>query len=270
MMTTRAGRDAGCGVGTLGRRIVAAPVVYGTSRKRSRPIVKEMRRRSLYKYYSERQWAEEFLEGKLLFRSLAYFRDYEDQNVREDQNEGTAIFRPEGGLIVNNLTQGKTFALPHHAFQSSANQEEIFVFCVSRSRTDELRQRFTAVACIEILDVGTFCARVEAALPPAARFPGRAGRPARIGRRVEYYRETEGGNARWALPEAIATSKLDSYAWQDEFRLVFSLTDALEFEHVHTRLVHQRNAREAAKPTEHHSYHVQARSLRDVCRLHEL
>jgi hypothetical protein len=74
-----------------------------------------MRRRSLYKYYSERKWAEEFLDGKLLFRSLAYFRDYEDKSVREDQNEGAALFRPEGGLIVNNLTQGKRFILADHA-----------------------------------------------------------------------------------------------------------------------------------------------------------
>ena len=65
---------------------------------------------------------------------------------------------------------------------------------------------------------------------------------------MEYYRETEGGKPRWALPEVIATSKLDSYAWQDEFRLVFSLTDALEFENVNTRLVHRNNAREAPKP----------------------
>ena len=42
---------------------------YGTDRERSRPIEKEMRRRSLYKYYSERKWAEEFLDGKLLLRS---------------------------------------------------------------------------------------------------------------------------------------------------------------------------------------------------------
>jgi hypothetical protein len=228
-----------------------------------------MRRRSLYKYYSERKWAEEFLDGKLLFRSLAYFRDYEDKSVREDQNEGAALFRPEGGLIVNNLTQGKRFILADHAFVSGAKQEEIFVFCTSRSDTDELRQRFKAVACVEILNIGTFCSRIEGALPPAARFPGRAGRPARIGRRVEYYRETEGGKPRWALPDVIATSKLDSYAWQDEFRLVFSLTDALEFENVNTPLVHRKNAREAPKPGEHHSCHVKAQSLRDICRLRE-
>ena len=41
-----------------------------------------MHRRSLYKYFSERKWAERFLDGEILFRSLAYFRDYEDGNIR--------------------------------------------------------------------------------------------------------------------------------------------------------------------------------------------
>lgn len=118
--------------------------------------------------------------------------------------------------------------------------------------------------------MGVFCSRIEAALPSTATFPDQAGgRHARIGRRVEYYRETEGGNSRWALPERIATSKLDSYAWQNEFRLVFSPTDALGFERVDTRLVHRSNPREPAMPTEHHSYPVNAQSLHDICRVHE-
>jgi hypothetical protein len=224
-------------------------------------------RHSLYRYYSDRKRAEAFLDGELLFRSLSYFRDYEDKNVRGDQNEGTAIFRPEGGLIINNQTQGKTFTLPRHAFESAANQEEIFVFCASRSLTDELRIKFEAVVCVEILKIRTFCERIEAALPPKATFPGRPGQT-RIGQRVEYYQETEGGSPRWALPDKIATSKLDSYAWQDEYRLVFCLTDALGFEKADLRLV-QDHAREAPKPAEHHEYPVRARSLRDICRLHE-
>jgi hypothetical protein len=226
-----------------------------------------MRRRSLYKYFSEHKWAEAFLEGKVLFRSLLYFRDFEDKKVREDQNEGTTIFRPEGGLIVNNLTQGRTYTLPPgNAFESTAKQDEIFVFCVSRSLTSELRERFGAVACIEILQIGTFCAGVEGGLPSHATFPGPTDRT-RIGRRVEYYQETEGGNPRWALPDAIATSKLDHYAWQDEFRLVFSLTDALRFEKVQVRIVPD-NSRKTQDAAEHHSYLVNVGSLRDICRLH--
>src|SRR5947209_12943629 len=97
------------------------------------------RTRSLFKYYSESRWAEAFLDGDLLFRSLAYFRDYEDNETRGDRSEGSAVFRPAAGLVVNNQTQGETFTLPRHALVSRAKQEEIFVFCVSRSMTDRHR-----------------------------------------------------------------------------------------------------------------------------------
>jgi hypothetical protein len=67
--------------------------------------------------------------------------------------------------------------------------------------------------------------RVETGLRAGAIFPGRPGRE-RIGHRVEYYRVSDAADTRWALPDRIALSKLTEYAWQDEFRLVFSLTDA--------------------------------------------
>jgi hypothetical protein len=226
-----------------------------------------MRRRALYKYFSERKWAEEFLKGELLFHSLSYFRDYEDNNVRGDQNEGTVIFRPDNGLVVNNLTQGTTFLLPGYAIESAVKQEEIFVLCASRSFTDKLRDRFQAVVCVEIRCVETFCNRIAAALPPAATFPGRPGRN-RIGQRVQYYKETEAGNPRWALPDVIATSKVDSYAWQEEFRLVFSLTNALGFQNVDVCLT-QSNAKQFWNPAEQHCYPLSARSLCDICELHE-
>ncbi len=63
-----------------------------------------MPRHRLYKYFSERKWADAFLEGNLLFRSLAYYRDYEDAEIRGDYNEGTMLYRPVEGLVVNNQT----------------------------------------------------------------------------------------------------------------------------------------------------------------------
>jgi hypothetical protein len=45
-------------------------------------------RHNLYKSFTKRKWADLFLDGEVLFRSLAYFRDYEDENVRKDKNEG--------------------------------------------------------------------------------------------------------------------------------------------------------------------------------------
>jgi hypothetical protein len=53
---------------------------------------------------------------------LAYFRDYEDENVRKDKHEGTAVFRPADGLVVNNHTQRTTFTLAGYAFESTAQR----------------------------------------------------------------------------------------------------------------------------------------------------
>ena len=40
-----------------------------------------MRRRNLYKYFSEHKWAEAFINGEVLFRSWSYSRGYEDNNA---------------------------------------------------------------------------------------------------------------------------------------------------------------------------------------------
>jgi hypothetical protein len=225
--------------------------------------------RSLYKYFTEKKWADAFLNGEVLFRSLAYFRDYEDNNIREDQNEGLSIYRPDGGLIINNLTQGTTFTLAGHALESTAKQEEIFIFCVITSLTDEIRKMFGAVVCVEIFDTSSFCNRVETALLPfKASFPGCTGRK-RIGHRIQYYEKTDVGSPRWALPDMIAKSKLDDYAWQQEFRLVFSLTDALEFENVSLCFKPDNGEKKPSNPSEHPDFHLKIESLRDICYLHE-
>jgi hypothetical protein len=82
--------------------------------------------------------------------------------------------------------------LPGYSFELSVKWEEIFVFCLSGSFNDHLREQFGAVACVEINDIAAFCKRVEIALPPRASFPENRGRR-RIGCWVEYYDEGEGG-----------------------------------------------------------------------------
>jgi hypothetical protein len=136
--------------------------------------------------FSDSHRAEDFLDGSFRFSTLAYFRDYEHDDARGDINEGSAVYRPDDGLVINNLTQGKTFTLRDHSFQSGAPQAEIFIFCLSRSLSRDLFTEFGASVCIEILDISAFCARVGAALPRNASFPKASdGRP-RIGHRVEY------------------------------------------------------------------------------------
>lgn len=222
-------------------------------------------RHSLYKYYDTRQWADAFLDGRLRFRSLSYFRDYEDGQVRGDKNEGKMIFRPQHGLVITNHTQGWTNTIPW-AFNATAHQEEIFVFCLSRSFTDKLRERFKAAACVEILNVKTLCDRIESALPAGTASPGKPGRE-RIGQPVTYYEESDNCNPTWACPDMIAASKSRAFAWQDEYRLIFSFTNALSFENAQYELV-RNGSLQQTKPAEHHHHDLSVGSLRDICRLH--
>jgi hypothetical protein len=222
-------------------------------------------RHSLYKYYSTRKWADAFLDGKLRFNSLAYFRDFEDVQARGDKNEGKMIFRPEDGLVITNQTQGWTRTIPR-ALNATVKQEEIFVFCMSKSFTEELRERFEAVACVEILNVRAFCEKIESALPAKTTFPGKPGRE-RIGQAVTYYEETDDCNPTWACPDMIAALKSKPFAWQHEYRLIFSLTNALAFENAQYALVRDGTSQEQ-KRAEHQPYDLNAGSLRDICRLH--
>lgn len=215
-------------------------------------------RHSLFKYYDQRIWAEQFLDGEMLFRSLAYFRDCEDA-VRGDEHEGTSRFLPDGGLLITNQTQGTQFTLAEYAFESTVKANEIFVFCASRRFGDDLAKEFNAVVAVEITKMPMLCERIRAALPSTAIFRAR---------RVDYYPQSQGGNPRWALPDDIATSKLEKWACQEETRFIFSLTDALSFENVKCQLS-RRKTRTPAKPEEHLCHLLNVGSLHDICLLRE-
>lgn len=224
-------------------------------------------KRSLFRYYAERKWADAFVDGRMRFWSLSYFRDLEDKGVRGDANEGKGIFAPDGGLEITNHTQRTRFTMPAHALTSRAVCDDIFVFCASRRLSSRLWDEFGACVCVELTDVPAFCARVAAALPEGAKFPGRPGRE-RLGQRVEYYRTSDAADTRWALPDRIASSKLREYAWQNEFRLVFSTTGALDFQNLALTLEPRDAAAAPAAPSHLHQ-DIAATSLRDICHVHD-
>ena len=70
--------------------------------------------------------------GEVLFRSLSYFRDYEDQ-VGGDEFEGTKLHHPERGLEITLTKTQEKIVLPH-SFESAANEDDIFVFRVENTR----------------------------------------------------------------------------------------------------------------------------------------
>jgi hypothetical protein len=179
-------------------------------------LVKQFR----YRYFDKLTWAEKFLDGELMFRSLSHYHRIEDGEVRGDFNEGSVMLKPVGGLVMHHERLGKSFTFPGGSFNSGINTEDVFILCASASMTDELRTRFEAKACVEIRKVATLCARIQAALPSTANFRAQ---------RVTYYSPAGELGAKWAFPDMIAFSKVDGYAWQDEYRFCFSLTDALKY-----------------------------------------
>jgi hypothetical protein len=213
----------------------------------------------LFKFYNERKWAEQFLAGELLCGSISYYCDLED-NIRGDKNEGRSEYRPQGGLLVTNITQGTSFSIPHSAMLSVVKQDEIFAFCMSTS-SDAVVSKQLGKTLVEILDGPEFVRRARAALPENATFFSRA---------VEYYEASNPPEARWAVPEFISTAKQSSptYVSQAEYRLVFSLTDALEFERVALSIT-TGQAQSTSRKTPYPHYVIKAGDLTDICRLHD-
>lgn len=185
----------------------------------------------VYKYLPS-QYAERLLsKGELLFRSLSYFQDLEDDGVRQDDHEGILSHRPADGLEINNISSGEAFNLPHR-FESEALVDQIFVACFSTELSSDLAAEFGADACIEITDVIRLVARVRGVL----RLRSAVDKKVLPFGLVEYRTGEEPPIVDWALPEKIVMLKRVEYQRQKEFRIAFAEGDAFAVENVALRL----------------------------------
>jgi hypothetical protein len=203
------------------------------------------------------------MDGDVRFRSLSCYQQIEDGAVRGDPNEGSIYTQPETGLPMHNQTQGYTRVIPAAAFRSNAKADEIFVMCASNSMKDELRVRFEAECCVEILKVFNLRARIQAKLPAGSTFMAKA---------VSYYSKNDEIGIRWAFPDKITFEKVDCYFWQDEYRFAFSMTDALDFgktsQQIQIPAPGSTGLPKAGTISGIREYNLVTRSLRDICRIH--
>ncbi len=216
---------------------------------------------SRYKYFKNIDHARQFLEGNVFHQTLACFRDYEDAEANPiigDEFESTRLYRPADGLQVNSIMRG-SFPL-QMGFEPSARAAEIYVFCMSLWLTDELVREFKATAVVEIFNPAAFITCWLNALPHGAQH---------FARKVDYYRQEYAPGNVWPQPHLIATAKRARFSHQQEYRLGFSTTGALDFEQVTTEL-RDRKGRPDPKPEEHHNLTLQLGDLRDICHFREL
>ena len=117
----------------------------------------------LFKYLPSQYLRKFIRDGEILFRTLAYFRQYEDEQIRGDKYDGTWRHAKRTGLTITKQNTGETFDIPF-SFESCVNASEIFVFCISLEHSAELYNKFKADVCVEITDCDKFISRVKVVL----------------------------------------------------------------------------------------------------------
>ena len=217
---------------------------------------------SLYKYLPAK-YAEAFVrDGAILFRSLSYFRDYEDAQVREDEFEGTRLHRPQSGLEITLTATQQKVVLPH-SFESSVNEDDIFVFCLSTVLSSDLATQFQANTCVEIINPSGLLAGIRAAL---SRRPSIKNKMLAYGE-IKYYTPDQPPIVDWALPEKIAMSKLSVYMSQHEYRIAFAVNEAFRVENTRLRLVPPGEPR-PSRTTSHPEHLLKLGNLSRLCKVH--
>ena len=212
-------------------------------------------RNKFYKYFTKAEHAELFLDGKLFFRTLRYFSEYEDGDVRGDANEGTNLYRPVQGLELN-MSDGRTLPMHGSDFRSSVVKGEIYIFCMSMSYSDKLAQEFKCAVCVEVRDKRQFL-QVSTAVLKAR------GEQVFVGP-VAYRSITEPPRHRWALPEIICMTKSPEFRRQFEYRIAFGKPEVFRPENVEVRLVPQGH-RDESNSQHDESATIDVGSIRDLC-----
>lgn len=219
---------------------------------------------TLYKYLPSK-YVEAFVSrGEVLFRSLSYFRHYEELEVRGDRHEGSRLFHPSVGLEITKVESGEKLRLPW-AFEARVQDRDIFVFCLSTKLSAELAKKFKADVCVEIQNPARFLAGIRAAVLRRASIKNNH----LAHGAVTYYSPESPPYASWAVPDQVVLSKVHGYAWQSEYRIAFALNGAFSVNNVSTQIT--------ATPGEpnpsllgHPERVLKIGSLKPICKVHTL
>ena len=217
----------------------------------------------IFRYFSAKNAAAFVERGEVLFRALSYFRDYEDEGVRADEREGTLVHRPTDGLQITRVPTGEKVVLQHR-LESTAKEDDIFVYCMSTELSSAIAKRFKAEVAVEITEPVKFLARLRSSL--SLRRQLRVGQL--VHQEVHYYEWHEPPIVDWAIPERIAMRKPKSFEWQKEYRLAVPKGDAFRVENVSVKLVPM-DAVQLPRAKSHPQLLLKLGSLAKICRIHK-
>lgn len=219
---------------------------------------------SLFRYLPE-EYLDAFVKrGEILFRSLSYYRDYENDGVRGDHFEGTRVHRPDDGLKAIDASGKPIIFLPNQNFESKADEDHIYVSCMSTECEADLATKFRTNVCVEIQNTDRFIERLAKAI---SKVLGKNISKQLVYGPVTYYTYNEKPMGDWALPEKIALSKLTDFIWQKEFRIAFPTNGAFDVYNVKVKVV----SADMHQPSKQISYAKMIYSLGDLsalCKIH--
>lgn len=218
---------------------------------------------SIFKYLPK-AYADAFISrGEVLFRSLSYFRDFEEQRVRGDPFEGARLYQPQEGLYLTKLDNKQNIKIDGGAFKSSVNTNEILIFCLSLLNKNELAHEFKADVCIEITNKAAFIAAIRAALLRRSIYR----KSKLLHGPIRYYQPESHPGSVWALPEQIIMQKTTEYERQREYRIAFGPRNALNVEAVKTQITTTPSLI-TAPHGEHLEILLRLGSLHRICKVH--
>ncbi|MEX2273699.1 MAG: hypothetical protein WD690_19695 [Vicinamibacterales bacterium] len=206
--------------------------------------------------------------GDVMFSTLAWFQNYEDEQ-RGDRFEGTRKYFPVGGLEVTRTERdGKahppvSFKAPGESLQSRAKgHNHIFIYSTS------LQSDLTfdgADACVEIYDPVKFATRLQAALKRHRSVRSET----LIHDQVKYYDFEAPPDNVWALPHLLALHKHRAFSSQHEYRFAFGIRrNVFNFEHVDCFVVRDDETFPIRKlESAHHRKVIRIGPLADCCRI---
>lgn len=184
---------------------------------------------SIYRYLTEEQHALDLMnKGSVFLNTLAFFRQCED-DARGDPHDAQLRYQPEGGLALTNVTRGHALQLPDGSqFVSSIKADQMFVYCLSLTKSEALAGQFNAPFCVEIKNPVRFIGRMARMVQLRSRLD----RNRILSSPLTYRSVITEPLADWALPERVAFIKPETYAEQDEYRIVVGMKGAFSAENV--------------------------------------
>jgi len=186
-----------------------------------------MRDMAIYKYFTEEAHALALIKkGELMMQPLSHFRGREADGVRGDPLDGILTYAPKDGLVMN-MEDGRVITLDGGSFNSSVNQNDIFVYCASNQLSAELAEKFGAF-CVEIPDPDVLVRRIKMRAQPTSQLDYEHV----VCGKVDYREHSRKPGADWALPERLVLIKPECFEWQDEFRIAVGKRDTMNVENV--------------------------------------